>query len=73
MSMRKIYREVAKKHGVSVKEVKEEMQKALDHAYSNTADDGVIVAYQKQVPSKGDILFLPIKNIRKLPSLHVHE
>ncbi|NLP35572.1 MAG: hypothetical protein GX359_10380 [Clostridiales bacterium] len=55
MSMRKIYREVAKKHGVSVKEVKEEMQKALDHAYSNTADDGVIVAYQKQVPSKGDI------------------
>ncbi|SHH37839.1 Sporulation initiation factor Spo0A C terminal [Anaerosphaera aminiphila DSM 21120] len=52
MSMRKIYREVAKKHGVSVKE---EMQKALDHAYSNTADDGVIVAYQKQVPSKGDI------------------
>jgi indole-3-glycerol phosphate synthase len=53
--MRKIYREVAKKHGVSVKEVKEEMQKALDHAYSNTADDGVIVAYQKQVPSKGDI------------------
>lgn len=55
MSMRKIYRKVAKKHDVSVKEVKEEMQKALDHAYSNTADDGVTGAYQKQVPSKGDI------------------
>jgi hypothetical protein len=55
MSMRKIYRKVAKKHGVSVKEVKEEMQKALDHAYTNTPDDGVTGAYQKQVPSKGEI------------------
>lgn len=55
MSMRKIYRKVAKKHGVSVKEVKEEMQKALDHAYTNTPDDGVTEAYQKQVPSKGEI------------------
>ena len=53
--MRKIYRKVAKKHGVSVKEVKEEMQKALDHAYTNTPDDGVTGAYQKQVPSKGEI------------------
>ena len=55
MSMRKIYREVAKKHGVSVKEVKEEMQKALDHAYTNTSDDGVTGVCQKQVPSQGDI------------------
>ena len=55
MSMRKIYREVAKKHGVSVKEVKEEMQKALDHAYTNTPDDGVTGVCQKQVPSKGEI------------------
>lgn len=55
MSMRKIYRKVAKKHGVSVKEVKEEMQKVLDYAYTNTLDDGVIGAYQKQVPSKGEI------------------
>ena len=53
--MRKIYRKVAKKHGVSVKEVKEEMQKALDHAYTNTPDDGVTGAYQKHVPSKGEI------------------
>ena len=53
--MRRIYREIARKHGVSVKEVKEEMQKALDHAYTNTPDDGVAKAYQKQVPSKGEI------------------
>ncbi len=55
MSMRKIYRKVAKKHGVSVKEVKEEMQKALDYAYTNKPDDGVTGAYQKQVPSKEEI------------------
>lgn len=55
MSMRKIYRKVAKKQGVSVKKVKEEMQKALDYAYTNTPDDGVTEAYQKQVPSKGEI------------------
>lgn len=55
MSMRKIYRKVARKHGVSVKEVKEEMQKALDYAYTNTPDDGITEAYQKQVPSKGEI------------------
>ena len=53
--MRKIYRKVARKHGVSVKEVKEKMQKALDYAYTNTPDDGVTEAYQKQVPSKGEI------------------
>jgi len=55
MSMRKIYRKVARKHGVSVKEVKEEMQKALEYSYTNTPDDGVIGAYQKQIPSKGEI------------------
>lgn len=55
MSMRKVYRKVARKHGVSVKEVKEEMQKALEYAYTNTPDDGVTGAYQKQVPSKEQI------------------
>jgi hypothetical protein len=53
--MRGIYRKVARKHGVTVKEVKDEMQKALDYAYTNIPDDGVTGAYQKQVPSKGEI------------------
>ena len=35
MSMRSIYRKIAKQNGVSVKEVKEEMQKALDDAWDN--------------------------------------
>ena len=32
-----------------------EMKKALEYAYTNTPDDGVTGAYQKQVPSKGEI------------------
>ena len=53
--MRSIYRKVAKKHGVSVDEVKEEMQKALNHAYTNTSNDGVTRVCQNQVLSKGEI------------------
>lgn len=33
MSMRKIYREIAKKHGVSIADVKRDMQAAIDAAY----------------------------------------
>jgi len=53
--MRSIYRKVAKKHGVSVDEVKEEMQKALNHAYTNTSNDAVTRVCQNQVPSKGEM------------------
>lgn len=53
MSMRKIYRQVARKHGVPLSEVKREMQAALDEAYRNPPDDGVTKAFQKRVPSKG--------------------
>lgn len=41
MDMRSIYRKIAKQNGVSVKEVKEEMQKAINYAWNNpdkTAD-----------------------------------
>ncbi len=33
MSMRNVYRKIARKHGVTVNEVKEEMQAAIDCAY----------------------------------------
>lgn len=35
MNMRKIYRKVAKEYGVSVEEVKREMQAAITDAYTN--------------------------------------
>ena len=36
MNKKKIYRKVAKEYGVSVQEVKQEMQAALDYSYRNT-------------------------------------
>ncbi len=56
MNMRKIYRELAKKHGVSVKEVREEMQAALTDAYTNPQNNNEITkAYQNRVPRQGEI------------------
>ncbi len=36
MNMKTIYRKIAKEYDVSVSEVKQEMQSAIDHAYSST-------------------------------------
>lgn len=56
MSMRKIYRKIARENGVSVKEVKSEMQLAITEAYNNTPNDGgVIAAYQRKIPRKAEI------------------
>lgn len=55
MSMRQIYRKVAKKNGVSVAEVKQDMQAAIDYAYKNTFNNSITADYQKQVPHNGEI------------------
>ena len=56
MSMRKIYRELAKKHGVSVKEVREDMQAALTEAYTNPLNNNAITkAYQNRAPRQDKI------------------
>lgn len=56
MSMRKIYRKLARENGVSVQKVKNDMQEAITEAYRNPPNDGgVIAAYQRQVPRKGEI------------------
>lgn len=55
MSMRSIYRKIAREHGVSVAEVKHDMQIAINTAYDNPPDDGVIKAYQNRIPRKSDI------------------
>ena len=54
MSMRKIYRKIAREHGVSPKEVREEMQAAIMKAYQKPPDDNITVAYQNRVPRKGE-------------------
>ena len=56
MSMRKIYRELARKHGISAKEVRQEMQTALTDAYTNPLNNNEITkAYQNRVPRQGEI------------------
>lgn len=45
---RKIYREIAKKHGVSVSDVKRDMQSAVDEAYKDPN------LYARCIYSKGE-------------------
>ena len=53
MDINDIFKDIAKKHHVSVEEVRCEIQKAIDDDYENPGDD--LTAYrQKQVPCKGE-------------------
>ncbi len=53
MSMRKIYRTIAKKYGVSPSEVRRDMDAAIAEAWNS--DDSIIRAWQRHVPHRGEI------------------
>ncbi len=53
MSMRSVYRKVAKQNGVSVKEVKSEIQKAIDAAWDNPDKSPEAASYQSLVANGG--------------------
>ena len=55
MSMNKVYREVARKYGITVEEVEREMQSVINETYNNTNHDDVTRAYQDRVPRKGEV------------------
>lgn len=56
MGMRSVYRKIAREYGVSVAEVKREIQLMIEDAWKNPPNDGgVTEAYQRQVPCKGEI------------------
>lgn len=56
MDINKILGQVAEADGVSIEEVKKEMQAAISAAYQNPSDDGGITeARQKEVPCRGEI------------------
>lgn len=55
MSMRQIYRKIAKENGVTVAEVKRDMKVAIDAAYMKPDTDEITAAYQNRVPRKGEI------------------
>lgn len=52
---RKTYRKIAKKYGVSVAEVKRDMQEAINAAYTNPNADFATFKAQRAVPRKGDV------------------
>lgn len=54
IKMREVYRKIAKKYGVSVKEVKRDMQEALTMAYKNAPKDET-GENQARVPRAGDV------------------
>ncbi len=53
--MRAIYRKIAKKHGVSVLEVKKDMQAAIDYAYQKPDKSEKEKCIQKSMPHKGAV------------------
>lgn len=53
MSKRSIYRKIAKQNGVPVKEVKAEMQKALDDAWNNPDKSADVRFNQMKVTPDG--------------------
>lgn len=56
MSMRRILRKIARENGVSLAEVRTDMQEAIHTAYQNPPNDGgVTAAYQRRVPCKGEV------------------
>ena len=56
MDINKILGQVAEADGVSIEEVKKEMQAAISAAYQNPSDDGGRTeARQKEVPCRGEI------------------
>lgn len=52
---RKTYRKIAKQHGVTVAEVKRDMQEAITAAYTDPNTDFATFKAQRAVPRKGDV------------------
>lgn len=54
MSNRKILRKVAKQNGATLKEVRSEIQTAINYAYDNCNNE-ITKAYQNRVPRKNSV------------------
>jgi len=61
---RKIYREIAKKHGISAGEVKKEMQAAIDQAYINPNRRAAEVPRKNAVPTVDEFVDYSVKQIK---------
>lgn len=55
MSMKNIYKKIAKEHGVTWQEVRNDMQSALNHAYTDQNRNILNIVRQKEVEKTGEI------------------
>ena len=55
MNERKIIRTVAKKYGISLAQVRAEIQESIRIAYEQTPTDSITAAYQNRIPRQGNI------------------
>lgn len=63
---RKYYREIAKKHGVSVDEVKRDMQLAINEAYINPNTTALNVPRKGDVPTPDEFVDHVVSKIKKV-------
>ena len=55
MRLRDVYRQMAKAHGVTVKEVKDKIKRSINEAWSNPERSDIIRVNQNKVPCRSAI------------------
>jgi len=63
---RKVYKALAKKYGVSVDEIKRDMQEAINHAYQQPSPTAQAVKRQGEIPTVDEFMLhtvLETKNV----------
>ena len=56
-----IYEEIAKRHGLSVREVKREMQAAINEAYANPNSHAMAVPRKNAIPTVAEFIEYVLK------------
>jgi hypothetical protein len=60
---RKLYRKVAREHGVSIREVKREIQFAIDEAYKNPTDSTRIARFNGRKPTADELVSYLVQEV----------
>ena len=64
MSMKKIYKAIAKKHGVSVEEVRRDMQAAINEAYKAPGFHARCVYMEGDEPTPEELIAHVVRRVR---------
>ena len=61
---RKTYRKIARKHGISVNEVKSEMQAAINTAYTKPNLQALNIPRKNEIPTIDEFISYAIKEVK---------